>query len=882
MADIFDQYEADYQASIGGGSTVSASPLDAFEAEYQASIRPTLPGEAAASQIGKGLSFGYFDELQGVEAGLQNLLANVLGRGNDLSFSENYQNKVNEVRGMDTAFQNENPIASIGLQVLGGVAPALATGGASATGTLPSLLKNTLGIGLNKAPSIWQLGSIGATSGALAGSGEAVEGERLKGGLVGGTIGGIAGPAIGTAVKYGGQYASDKLANLGVLAPGRLAEETGSINFSNATKYTPEEIFLAKQLKNTPLEKIAGAADELANVGDDVPLFLPEALQSPKVDRNARFIANYEPSMEFAQDAINLRTQGAEQRGIDILGSISNVDDTFAGSSKLTKAAREIFESAETQRMNAASPLYKEAYEQMPLINSANLDELLSKDQVLTNAIKQVQKTANNADLPVNSSELLVKARQEIGNQIDAAITQGSGRKARDLTDTYNRLNNILHENPYLATADEVYSKASQGIEELNSTFLKTLANLSDDKVTSTSRIFNLPANRIESLRETFKKAGKLDEWNAGIRSHLQNVIEANKTGQNFADDIIGNTLKKDRLKAAIGENYEDVVKRLSYENRMAVGKNKYHIGSSTAPNLQEAESFKKSAGILNNLKQGNWTAALGEIFSGDMDEDLAKKMAEIYFSPSKGKEAISKILPLLEQYQTNKELSRILGTGVGTQSARQSATSLSAQQAPQVSQENTQLETLLRQQLPEKSSKLEQDLVDETFFNPTSTNSASQNDEYGFITALLNGDDMKPKDMEVIEEIKKDPIDYAIMMMESAGNPEAKNPKSSASGLFQLIKQTAGNLGVKNVFDARENYEGYKKLKAETIKATGRDDVLTIYASHYLGLPTLKKWMNGESLTETQLKHVEDFKDLMPRLMKFYKKAKGEDVTVA
>jgi len=132
----------------------------------------------------------------------------------------------------------------------------------------------------------------------------------------------------------------------------------------------------------------------------------------------------------------------------------------------------------------------------------------------------------------------------------------------------------------------------------------------------------------------------------------------------------------------------------------------------------------------------------------------------------------------------------------------------------------------------------------------------------------------VQQKDIDIIQQIKQDPIDNAIMMMESGGNPMAKNPRSSASGLFQLIKSTAGNLGVENVFDAKENFEGYKKLKAETIAATGKSDVATIYASHFLGLPTLKKWLAGSPLTATQSKHVAELKTLLPKLSRIYAQA--------
>ena len=48
-----------------------------------------------------------------------------------------------------------------------------------------------------------------------------------------------------------------------------------------------------------------------------------------------------------------------------------------------------------------------------------------------------------------------------------------------------------------------------------------------------------------------------------------------------------------------------------------------------------------------------------------------------------------------------------------------------------------------------------------------------------------------------------------ALMAVESHFNPRAKNPKSTASGLMQLIASTAARYGVEDPFDVRENIRG-------------------------------------------------------------------------
>jgi len=132
-------------------------------------------------------------------------------------------------------------------------------------------------------------------------------------------------------------------------------------------------------------------------------------------------------------------------------------------------------------------------------------------------------------------------------------------------------------------------------------------------------------------------------------------------------------------------------------------------------------------------------------------------------------------------------------------------------------------------------------------------------------------------KDEEVIARVKQDPVDHAIAKIESSLNPKAKNPNSSASGLFQLINSTAKNLGVTDPFDPEQNYNAYLKLKERTKQITGKDDVVSIYAGHYLGETVLRKWMNGEPLTKKQQGHVDYFqKELIPRLNRIYAKISG------
>lgn len=133
-------------------------------------------------------------------------------------------------------------------------------------------------------------------------------------------------------------------------------------------------------------------------------------------------------------------------------------------------------------------------------------------------------------------------------------------------------------------------------------------------------------------------------------------------------------------------------------------------------------------------------------------------------------------------------------------------------------------------------------------------------------------GDNMEKKPISFIEqEIDKDPIDSTIYEIESGRNPKAKNPKSTAAGGFQLIKNTQKALGVTDPYDLGQNYEGYKKLRAENQARFG-DDPATLYAAHYLGAPLLAKVLKGAQLSKTEQEQVDYLKSkVLPKFNRIY-----------
>lgn len=806
-----------------GGQSTEPPDIEALKAIAGPPQKTDL--NTIAGQVGKGLTFGFFDEIQGVEAGASNALKGLFGFGNGKTYDENYNEKVSSLRARDAAFEKENPWSSFGLQMAGGVAPAVLTGGGTLAGNAFNnpITRNLFGLGLKKAPSVFQLAKIGATGGVAYGAGEANENNRLIGALKGGAIGVVAAPVIGKGLEKGFNVAGDFLANKNLIPD--FASETGSVFGGRAAPkaFTPEELFLAKQLKNTLVDDIAGGANELNRaIGEGAPLFLPEAVNSAKVDRNAKFIANYEPSLEFSKRQIESRAAGASDRLTNLFDVVSSERNPYAGSLKLSQAAEDVLGQATKERSDAVKSLYKDAFAEAPIVKDSTVNSLIKNDGYLQSAIKQVQKFAEYSKLPKNSAEVLHEAKGIIWDQASRAARDAETNQSRLLKKTYNTLKEALESaSPKYKEATAKYADLSKGVNALEESKISFLSNLHPDKIDNIGEIFKLPPERITELRNSFVEAGHQEAFDGGIRAYLQKSVDKvdAENGALALSKIMKTPQQQAALKAAIGDStkgpmgestFDALYRKLTTEQKIAKGTKNYFAGSPTAPLLDEKEAFNKGAGAIAKFFNGDKLGGLKALLSGDMPEELAQGMAKIYFDPKHGAEALEKITPLLKQYAKNKDVSALLGKVSGLSAPRGSEKLINAKKEKEI---------------------------------PLGNGVFSVQKETPMIT---QAPDLHPAVEKLFPNLVK---------QESAGNPNAVSPKG-ATGLAQIMPETAKDiakeLGVEsyNLKDPATSELFGKFYLSKMLKIFGGDERLAL-AAYNAGPGAVSTWIKKFQTTD-------------------------------
>lgn len=526
----------------------------------------------------QGLGYNFGDEAIGGMAGAANALG--LGDGTDARFA------TESAREMDRRAQ-ESPWAYYSGMIPGAIGSSLAVGNALGLGGLMQ------GTTAQRAVAGSVLGGIeGGLSGA--GGGEDM-GERLSGAATYGALGAGIGAAAPYAIKgvgeiwdkaVSGPFASMRTAPSEVRAAraletalrrsGYTADQIDDMLRQAAQEGQPE-FLVADALGNSGQRMLAGAARTPGDTrqqivetllrrqegqGGRISGFLAEQLGAP--DTAAERVASLTAARDTAADAAYAAARG-NAAPVDVRGVLSVIDDRLGPMGGMGVAD----------------------------------DGIGAKFASIRNRLAAKNPPQGLSAVELSDFDRVLNLKQEIGDEIGAAVRAGRNNEAREL-------------GKIKAALDQALEAASDGYRSANDDFAKAsrVIDAVDQGKASAS-------SRVRAPDVVAQYGGLSDDAKSAFRAGRADVdiarIDAAAPGVNKARPLLS-----DKATTELGAMVDDpglLTRRLGREDTMFRTTQAATGGSMTADNLADAAEMEAfNYGPLANLLTGNWKTAASQM----------------------------------------------------------------------------------------------------------------------------------------------------------------------------------------------------------------------------------------------------------------------------
>jgi hypothetical protein len=581
------------------------------------------PSRAA---IGQGLMMGWGDE---AEAWLRSKLGD-----------NGYEPELEQVQSEYGKYSAENPSSSTALEFAGGALPAVFVPEV----TLPKILGSA-------ATGAYKRGmGLGALQGAIAGAGNAKEGERTLGAEYGAASGAALGAAIPALTRSGG----------------------AAINWLRE-RLAPTDSYI----ENRALGKVAGAIkeDELTPSNINRTVMYDQARGIPST------IANASPSLVDLADTVAQRS-GPSGRLVDqVLGE----QKAGARERVYQRARNEIssgnyYEDAErlADDLSAkAKPLYDAAYEH-GIVDDSVINELLNSPRFKSafREGKQIAKDRQtvarargedpseyqlvdvyNSD-PITGTPIrtlpdvrtLDYIKKGIDSKIDTLFKAGKKTDALNLKDMRNELLNRLDDIvPAYKTARREYAGDKEVINAMEKGY-KDFPHLDHEEVQS----------MVEKMSNAEKEAFK-----TGVVRNIHSIVMDPSNNMNAAAKVIQSPETQKSLSVLFDSpaHFDLFKSAMLREAQLYDQANRIMGGSQTGRRTQARERFEQGpdvSGVIadaarSGFRESLMNLGLGAIRSAQMPDKVAHKVSELLMS--KDPHEVAAAVKALEQYNAKAKL---------------------------------------------------------------------------------------------------------------------------------------------------------------------------------------------------------------------------------
>lgn len=489
--------------------------------EYEGALKPKAEPETKtndsyglnlAREALQGLTFGFSDE---AGAGLAALAASLTS---DAKFSDAYDDIIKNVRGEQNTFRQENPVASAGAQLVGGVA----TGGAGLAKAANALAP--VGSSIARAAGVGSL--TGTVEGGIAGAGFADD-DKLDGaktgaligastGLVGGLVGGAFAKRSALKDEVADLIKTDKrniktaryLSNgANKIKKDKVAIEAIRQGYDEGVIATIKGASKADKLKMGRMLSILERAKQDARFG---AIHAPSEVAGDSMAQRVRFIQNVNKK---AGAAVRKASEGLKGKSVDYEPAVNQLlGDLDDAGVRFNPATGQIdFKGSDFEKLKGAEDAISRVLDRM-------------RDNVPPDAFE------------VHRLKKYIDNNVEFGKSEGGAVGQAE-RIIKGLR----------------ANLDEALDGKFKAYDKANSTFSQTKSAL-DDFDSISAKIDMDSANIDKTLGNISRRIMSHAVSKGGVLDAIQRIDDiAAANGAKFSDDIVTQALFADELNKVFG-----------------------------------------------------------------------------------------------------------------------------------------------------------------------------------------------------------------------------------------------------------------------------------------------------------------------------------------
>lgn len=494
----------------------------------------------------------------------------------------------------------------------------------------------------------------------MAGS---IAGGVLTEPVAGGIIGAAGGASVGDAIRQGAanifagedkSVPSRVLQNVGEAAKGGIGQGIGVLASAglgalvnrNPLGVEGYDVGLLNPQRVQQMEAAQQAAQGMGvtitpGEAGNVRSLLARQRQLGRNDRSATALSDFYAERNATQ------VPGAWD---SVMSGLSGQSAPGLGARQLAEGAQGTIDATRADRIAQAKPLYQSVMQPSNVMAPQDYAALMQGNTIASGALESVRSdpvlASSVKGMPDESLPVLDLAKRRLDDMYDSAMRSGERNRARIIGQARDDfVQNLDSKFPGYADARKAYAGASPDVDELENGIVGMAAK---DRANAwqgvPKTVFDATSSdplAISNARNAYQRAGRMDEWNAGLRSYLDNVFaQYAKQSQGPSSGIVRNvwddTRQRANLKAAMTPDQFDAFKSL-VENVLRPVSRAPAEGSPTATDLGASftgGAIKKAISGLRSMRPWDVPSILADHLENRASGAAAERIVDLITQP--------------------------------------------------------------------------------------------------------------------------------------------------------------------------------------------------------------------------------------------------------